>query len=890
MGIHRYGDAPRPRFPLRPVRGIHVALALLLGSSMLLGTTPVQASFPAFTWSSIGSTPPTTPSGSAAEIPAIKAMRMEDSQSIKVDGKLDDAAWKDAEPGGGFRAWSPDRGGPPYGETVFKFAYDREAVFFGIACKESDPAKVTKKLARRDNDPASDNVAIYVDPYHDHSTGYIFAVNPLGVQKDSAMFNDGDEDGDWDAVWQASTYQDADGWYAEVRIPFSSIRYRTEGDTWGLEVSRDVYYQGRTDGWIVWDRDLTGFVSRFGHLTGFENIPPPRQLEFLPYAVYRATDPATPGPEEVEQFQNMGLDMKYGATSALVLNATFQPDFGQVEADPATLNLSPYETFYQEKRPFFIEGSRYLRSPGFNVFYSRRIGTGDQNSRIRGAGKLTGKTQNGVSIGALAAMTDITQEGQTHNFMKTGLLPSNYFVGRIGKESGTGNQRINIMQTAVVRPGARDQYGDYGSREAYTTAGDFNLKFKDRRYSVTGVVVGSIIASEPAPGAASDTGTKMHGTGGTLTLSRNSATWSGSVNGGWATDRLDLNDIGYLRNPDYATANLFVQYRREPKGEDRKVNTLQINHNTNLGWTYAGRTGYDIHTGEPAWSYGRGHGTISSSNINFYTQLRNFWALNGSLTYQYEGTQRYDTRNTVVLQSGRRGRIPGGGPLLGEPRTLTGSLGVDSDYRKDLVYYGGAYYSEDAAANTCYSFNTGAEWNQTRAIRHSLGVHYEWRTDDTQHIENFENVNGGGIGGVDYVYGKLLQKTLDTTIRSNILFTRNHSLEIYAQPYLTVGSYSRPRTMVAPDTYELAPYSAEGFNLRDSDFRYASVNLNAVYRWEYRPGSTFYFVWTHSREAYEERGFAADPSGFDNGMGTGSFFKNEPENVLLVKMSYWFPV
>ncbi len=890
MPDHRSAAAHRSNAGHRSVHSRRIPFCLLIGAVMLITVGTARAAFPAFTWSRIGSIPPSASAIGTGEPPSIRALRLEDGKSIKVDGRLDDPAWQDAEPGGGFRAWSPDRGGPAYDETVFKFAYDQDAIFFGIACKEADPTKITKKLARRDNDPASDNVAIYLDPYHDHNTGYIFSVNPAGVQKDSAMFNDGEEDGDWDAVWQSSTYQDADGWYAEVRIPFSSIRYRADGDTWGIEVSRDIYYQGKTDGWVVWDRDLTGFVSRFGHLTGFQQIPAPRQLEFLPYSVFRITDPSVPGPEKIDRFQNVGLDVRYGLTSALVMNATFQPDFGQVEADPASLNLSPYETFYQEKRPFFIEGNRYLRSPGFNVFYSRRIGTGDQNSRIRGAVKMTGKTEDGVSIGALAATTDITQPGQTHNFLKTGLLQSNFFVGRVGKEFHQGDRRFNVMQTAVVRPGSRGQWGDLGSREAYTTAGDFTLRFMNRRYALTGALVGSVIASEAAPGSPTSAGAKSYGTGGTLTLSRNSATWSGSLNGAWATDRLDLNDIGYLRNPDYTAANLWVQYRSEPKGEGRKLNSLQINHNTNLGWTYAGRTGYDIHTGERAWSYGRGHGTISASNVNAYAQFRNFWALNGYVSRQYEGTQRYDTRNTVVLRNGRRALIPGGGPLLGEPATWTASLGVDSDYRKKLTYYMGTSYSEDRAANTAYSFNAGTNWNQTSAIRHGLDVHYEWRTDDTQHIENFENQNGGGIGGVDYVYGKLHQKTIDATLRSSILFTREHSLEIYAQPFLTAGNFNRPRYVVTPDTYDLAPYSAEGFNVKDSDFQYASVNLNAVYRWEYRPGSTFYVVWTHTRLSYEERGFSVNPTRFGNGLDSSSLFKNEPENVFLVKMSYWFPV
>jgi len=257
-------------------------------------------------------------------------------------------------------------------QTAFKVAFDQDAIYFAVACMENDPSRITKSLSRRDSFSNSDLVSIYIDPYHDRTTGYNFRVNPLGVQQDSYIFNDGDRDDDWNAVWEAEATVDDEGWYAEFRIPFSAIRYRPSTSTWGLQIYRYMHGRGEDTAWITWDRETPGFVSRFGQITGLHDVPAPRQLEITPYAVVSATDPSVTGKEEIDNFENFGADVKYGVTADLTLNATVQPDFGQVEADPAVLNLSPYETQFQEKRPFFIEGNRFFQHRGFNMFYSRR--------------------------------------------------------------------------------------------------------------------------------------------------------------------------------------------------------------------------------------------------------------------------------------------------------------------------------------------------------------------------------------------------------------------------------------------------------------------------------------------------------------------------------------
>ncbi len=344
----------------------HITLAAAISTSALFLAGTPAAGFEGFTPTSLGTSADSS-DGRKAAAPSIRAHRLNGGGEIRVDGKLDDNAWRSIEPGQGFRVWDPDRGANPSEETIFKVAYDEGAVYFGVACLEHDPSKIVANLARRDRDSKSDLVSIYVDPYFDRTTGYNFRVNPLGVQLDSYIYNDGDRDDDWDAVWEAATSRDAEGWYAEIRIPFSAIRYKTGPSmTWGLQVYRYMQGRGEDTAWVIWDRNAHGMVSHFGMLTGIEGIRPPRQIELLPYVVQRSTDPSMDGPEDqIEGFQNVGADLKYGITGDLTLNATVQPDFGQVEADPGRAQPLPLRDLLRGEAPLLHRGEPLLPAPGF---------------------------------------------------------------------------------------------------------------------------------------------------------------------------------------------------------------------------------------------------------------------------------------------------------------------------------------------------------------------------------------------------------------------------------------------------------------------------------------------------------------------------------------------
>ncbi len=856
-------------------------IVLLLGLLPSFAPSPAWASFHAFEIA-LETDNPGIADGRLSAAPVLEAFQL-NGEHIRVDGRLDDEAWDRPQAAAGFRIWDPDRGAEVSEQTVFKIAYDQDALYVGVACFENDASRISSQLCRRDRIHDSDVISLYVDPYHDRTTGYNFRVNPAGVIADHYVFDDGNRDPDWDAVWHAEAFVDDQGWYAEMRIPFACMRYKPgETMTWGLQLYRYMHGRGEDTAWVIWDRETRGFVSRFGELTGLQGVPPARQVELLPYAVVRATDASVAGDDRIDNSHNLGLDLKYGVTANLTLNATVQPDFGQVEADPAVLNLSPFETFYDEKRPFFIEGSRFFSPPSFRVFYSRRIGTGSELSRIRFAGKLTGKTRKGFSIAALYASTDVTERGQSHNLFKRGEQQTHYLVGRFGKEFNKGQHRVNFMQTAVYRSADRDTYGDSDSRDAWTSAFDFSMNLHDRTYNIEGSFVGSIIdpaASASDPSLVHD---RIYGTGGTLDARKLGGTWLGGVWSRWETERLDLNDAGFLSAPDEVGLGGWLNYQLHPKSSSSIFRNGHAEVNLHRMWLYGPGAGSDRDTGEIAWAYEKGHPQSLGFNLNFHAQTRSCWNLSAGGSWNGDGTSRYETRS---LEDER-------GPLMTRPRSASAWYGFNSDYRKRFTFSVESDHWWNRVGSREFHPEVGAGWNATSTVRFSLNLGYARSLSDAEHLDNFANPRGG-IGGVSYVFAELDRRTVDLTFRANLLFGRNLSLELYTQPYQSVGDYHNARELAQADSYDLR--TASGIpdfspgDVDDYDFRYSSVNVNAVLRWEYRPGSTFYLVWKQGRDLYAERiDASASGQAFNNDLRLGGMFDAEPENVILAKINYWF--
>lgn len=861
----------------------------VLGTVLLLLPATVAATVPSF--APEGDAPNYTDlaNGTTTAVPSIGATRLGDAE-LELDGRLDEPVWELAQTGWGFRQADPERYAEASVPTTFKILYDDDAIYLGVACWEEDVANVSGFLSRRDQIEASDVVSIYFDPYHDRTTGYNFRVNPEGVLADAYLFDNGNRDWNWNGVWQAEVSQDDRGWYVEVRIPFSQMRFKpAEEMTWGLQVYRWMHGRGEDTGWVLWDRDQSGFVSRWGLLTGLRDVPSPRQLEFLPYFVTSHRDPAAGRHDDFwEHTRNFGADLKYGLTANLTFNATFQPDFGQVEADPALLNLSPFETWFQEKRPFFIEGARFFQHPHFNMFYSRRIGTGDPNSRIRGAAKLTGKIGGDFSVAVLGAATDVAVPDRIHNPFEGGKHRAYYGLVRVGQEFDEGNHRVNLMGTVVKRDEKTflDTESDRLRRDGYSGGGDFEFHFRDRMYRLDGSAVGTMIEPDTTGLGPERSDETRFGTAGRVSFRKLAGTWRGGVRGHWEHDKFDPNDMGFLSAPDEKVVSADVHWIYNADGEDGLFNHADINLDGYKSWFYAGNAGYDIDTGEEAWSYEGGHRQNSGVHFSMGGQLKSFH--NGWIFYghSFEGTSKYATRT----YDGERGP-----PINHLPRNLV-AAGGSTDWRKRWSVDAEYNWDTTEAGSLRNEVQLGLRWNQSEHFSHWIGLRYTYDRTDDQWLDNYANSGTQpgvtGIGGVDYVFAELRRRTWDVTLRSNILFDRDSSLQIYLQPFYTYGSYGRPRWLSAPATHDLLDYdlAAEGRDAGDYDFAFGAVNLNIVYRWEYAPGSTVYLVWTHAKNRHEEGKDHAAESDWKPRFDADYPFREEPENTFLLKISKWFSI
>lgn len=825
---------------------------------------------------------PVCANGELTDTPSLPAHRITDGP-ITVDGHLNETDWIDAPAATGFSQFEPDRRGVPCEETVFKVLYDDDAIYFGISCFRLNDEPITSCLSRRDNITSSDRIRVYIDPYHDLTTGYHFRINPHGVKEDYYNYGDLYHDISWDAVWDADTSQDEEGWYAEIRIPFSSVRYRAaESMTWGFNVFQYIHSQGQRTAWSNWDRNQSGFMSRSGTITGIQGIRPPRQLEIAPYVVGSTTDPSNPTAhgyrdEDWRNFGNVGADVKYGVTADLTLNATVQPDFGQIEADPSELNRSPDETIFSEKRPFFIEGAQFFWHPDFTVFYSRRIGTGNQNARIRYAGKLTGKMTGDVSTAVLLAATDETNEGQAHNPFKQGRKEALFAIGRFGKQFCNGNHSINVMQTAVIRD---EETFDYATRNGFVSGGDFELNFRDRAYQVTGSFVGSMIDPHPTPTDPTFDPNPRYGTGSRFEVEKTSGDWRWALTTRHQSNKLDLNDFGYLSDPDHYAVQAWVTRVYNADHEDAMIDWASAHLRWYKSWIYADRTfANPDNLDEELWDYERGHRLQESLNFEGDLGTRNCWSFWCGSSLLPEGSNQRVTRWTPGDQKR--------GPLMTYPQSYNGWAGLQTDSRKPTRLSMNVEWNHDRAGKRGLGGYATVEWTQNSRMNHTLTVSMNNQHYDAQWVENIENP-GGGIGNVSYIFGELDERTWDLTLRSSVLFDRDRSLELYVQPFLVVGDFSNPRELAKPDTYDLQPYPSYDIAARDDAF--GSVNLNMVYRWEYRPGSTLYLVWAHTRSSYVQRRFYDDPGEFTNEFGSDPLFDNEPENRYMIKVSYWFPI
>jgi Domain of unknown function (DUF5916) len=789
-------------------------------------------------------------SGAAlAEERAIKEYKaVRTGEAPKMDGRLDDPCWATAPPETSFTQTYPDERKPPTERTEFRVLYDNANLYIGVRANDKNPKGIVGRLARRDQAPESEWIQIDLDPYHDHLTGLKLVVNPAGTKIDGAYYNDILEDWSWDGVWEAGTSKDSLGWSAEFRIPFSILRFKPGPDlTFGLNVCRSVERRKEWEAWVPIYHGESGWVSRAGHLTGLSGIARPRNLELLPYTVSRLDskpkDPLT-NPKGTSFAQRLGLDLKYGLASNLILDATVNPDFGQVEADPMVLNLSAYETFYTEKRPFFLEGASSFITP-ITLFYSRRIGkalsegeteydvnydtdvikTFPEYATILGAGKLTGKVGN-VSLGLLDGVTDeahatVDSSGTERRRLVEPL--SNYFVGRTKADFGSSS--LGIFGTGVSRKGLEP---------ALAGGLDWRWRFAGNTYTFEGQGAGS---------RAGEAGDRKDGWGTDVKVSKDAGKFHGNLGFRAFSPEFRVNDLGYLRRNDWTIGYGTIGFEKEDKpfGPFRSI---------------------ELHLTDQYAQNFRNEKLLREKDLDVEFSTRNFWYFGGG---GGRDDQIYDDRVTR------------GGPVTLNPVSHFGYGWITSDSRKRVMVspsvsawrcrdqsHGGeatVTASLNLASNVKLSFSPGYTWGMLRKL---------WVT----------NVDEDGNGTYDhFVFGDLKERILDLTTRADLTLSPSLSFQLYAQPYLAVGHYERFDELLVPKTYLYAPYDLGYF----PDFNDKSLRGNAVLRWEYRPGSTLYLVWSQDR--YEGSDNLGD---FSPRRDLSTLMRTQGENVFMMKVNYWF--
>ncbi|MBN1827023.1 MAG: carbohydrate binding family 9 domain-containing protein [Candidatus Eisenbacteria bacterium] len=852
----------------------------------------------------------------AEDGPPARAARAEpvEAGAIRVDGRLDEAAWRTAAFTGDLLQKDPDEGAPSTRRTEVAFLYDREALYVGARLFTEDPGAIRAAVARRDNSGNAERLIVTFDTYHDRRTAVSFAVTAAGVRIDYHHPEDEEQSRDYsfDPVWEARTARSGEGWTAEMRIPFSQLRFRDHPEqVWGLNLNRWMPDRNEDAYWALIPKEESGYASRFGELAGIEGIRPSSRMEVIPYFAAEANitggvDDADPFRDETETATRAGADFKMGLGPNLTLEGTVNPDFGQVEADPAEVNLTAYETFFEERRPFFIEGSSLLGGEGPDYFYSRRIGAaphldaeGDyadapQNATILGAAKLTGRLNRGLSLGALGAVTAreyarvYTESTGAFSRVKTEPL-TGYGVLRLQQEFGDEGSTWGFMLTGAGRDMSDGEpVASELVRSAVTGGADWTWRFGDHAYALTGHVGFSHVRGDSSailrvqrssahyyqrPDAdhvdLDSSRTSLTGHAFALELEKNAGRhwlWEGSVS--FESPGFELNDLGELQSADDIDARASLRYRETAPGPLLRDYSIGL---------------YNLRS----WNYG-GDAVGGGHEINANVTWRNHWT---SWCGYYIGPRR------------KSDSLTRGGPLMETLRLHNAWIGGSTNHASDVRGEIGAacYWWETGGwrreAEATLSVRTGGRWE------FSLEPYYGRTEEPRQYVAT---IDGGReeTYGKRYVFSRIERSTARARFRLTYAFHPDLTLEAYAEPFAASGRYYEFGELEAAGSRNLIVYGEEGgttiagsedgsrtvtdgdaqFVLGDRDFRVLSFRSNVVLRWEWRPGSTLYLVWQQNREAEE------NPSGFVGGRDLVDSITSEGDHFLGLKISYWLPL
>ena len=840
------------------------------------------------------------PMGGRASATSARAARV--TTQPLLDGRADDAAWASAQVIDEFLEYEPNEGKVSRFKTEVRITYDDRYLYVLGRMYDPAPDSIVSLLSRRDVRTSSEQLKLVIDSYNDKKTAFQFITNPAGVKRDFYVSNDNNEDPSWDAVWDVATKIDSVGWVAEFRIPFSQIRYAPGDDhVFGLIVVRDIARTGERVSWPLIKRNVQGYVSQAGALGGIGRLPTPRRLELLPYSVVK-NDTRDFGPSRsggLARYDHpngitAGVDVKYGLSSNLTLDATINPDFGQVEADPAQLNLTAFETFFEERRPFFLEGAGIfsfntncgdIDSDCTGLFYSRRIGRnpqladfyGDATSAtatpIAAATKLTGRLANGFSIGLLDAVTKRVDGVTALNGRVPSIEPStNYGVLRVQRDQGDGQGDMGLMLTAVNRsldPGG----APYLRNAAYTGGLDLRRRFASSNYEVRGyVAISDVRGSADAiaalqtntvhayqradDGVAYDpTRTSLRGDAERVSLSK----FGGGVTRFQTmyqrfSPGFESNDIGYQRRADEQMfRNWFALQFTKPTAVYQRA---FFNFNAQERWSTEGLV--------------LGNGL----NHNSHVQLKNFYWVHLGV-------------NVDEFMTAYSDRDARGGPALRISPNQSAWGGFETDNRRAAtgsVWMRGWKGDEGRSWNA--DISPSVQFRISSRFSTSLGASYTRNADDKQFYGRF-----GAVGNdtTHYTFARLDQTTIGLNTRLNFTATPNLSFQFYGEPFNTNGRYSNWKELNAPRADKYADrFKSYGSGAPEFDgFNFRQFRSNTVLRYEYRPGSTLFMVWQQGRSNFLTPGDAEYQTNYRLSRDYDSPFRDHPNNTFLVKLSYW---